>query len=165
MAQLNANLSNIEGQIGFEPLPPGFYRARVEDSEIKEGPAGNYIAWTLQIVGKPNKVWDRMSLSNEISMKRLKGMAMACGHKNPNFIGDTEELHGLECMVRLKIETDETGKYEPKNAITAFKPIDGSTPTMAAPVPTTEAATTAPAAASAKPAPAAATKTKMPWEK
>ena len=165
MAQLNANLSNIEGQIGFENLPPGWYRARVEDSEIKEGPKGNYVAWTFQIVGKPNKVWDRMSLSNEISMKRLKGLAIACGHKNPNFIADTEELHGLECMVRLKIETDDTGQYEPKNAISAFKPLDGNAPTMAAP----SQASAGQAQATTAPAPAqnaqAKAKPKMPWEK
>jgi len=161
MAQLNANLSNVEGQIGFETLPPGWYRARVESSEIKEGPKGNYINWTFGIVGKPNRVWDRMSLSNEISMKRLKGMAIACGHKNPNFIADTEELHGLECMVRLKLETDETGQYEPKNAISAFKPIDGTAPPM------TAGASAPPVSAPAQQPTAApaATKPRMPWEK
>ena len=152
MAQLNANLANVEGQLGFEILPAGWYRARVTDSEIKEGPKGNYIAWTFEIIGKPNKVWDRMSMSNEISMQRLKGMAIACGHKNPNFIADTEELHGLQCMVKLKIETDETGKHEPKNAISAFKPIDGvaAGPALVA-TPEAKAAPT--------------TKAKMPWER
>jgi hypothetical protein len=79
-------------------------------------------------------------------------MAIACGHKNPNFIADTEELHGLQCMVKLKIETDETGKYEPKNAISAFKPIEG---VAAGP------ALVATPEAKAAPAP----KAKMPWER
>lgn len=156
MAQLNANLTNVDGQVGFETLPPGWYRAQVVDSEIKEGPKGNYIRWTFAISGKPNKVWDTMSLANEISMKRLKGLAIAAGHPNPNFIADTEELHGKECMVRLKVETDPTGQYEPKNAISAFKPVDGA---PAAPTQIAEAPKVAEAA------PAAAAQAKMPWEK
>jgi hypothetical protein len=155
MAQLNLNLSGVNAQLSIPPLPPGWYRARVTDSEIKEGPKGNYIAWTLEIIGKPNKVWDRMSLSNEISQKRLKGLAIACGHRNPDFIADTEELHGKECMVRLKIEEDETGQYEPKNAVSAFKAIDGAVPTVAAASTTATAAPAAPAIA----------KPRMPWEK
>jgi hypothetical protein len=99
----------------------------VADSEIKEGPKGSYISWTWEILGKPNKVYDCMSLGNEISMKRLKTMAYSCGHPNPNFIADTEELHGKTCMIKLKIEKDESGQYEPKNKICGFKPINGKT--------------------------------------
>jgi hypothetical protein len=152
MAQLNANLANVDGQIGFEILPAGWYRLRVANSEIKEGPKGNYISWNFEVVGKPNKIWDIMSLGNEISMQRLKGMAIACGHKNPNFIADTEELHGLECMGKIKIKKDDSGEYEPKNVISAFKPIEG---VAAGP------ALVATPEAKAAPAP----KAKMPWER
>jgi len=98
----------------------------VIDSEIKDGPKGNYIDWTYEIVGKPNRIWDVMSLSNSVSMSRLKSLAVACGLHNPNFIADTEELHGREFMVRLKIEEDENGQYEPKNKATAFKAVEES---------------------------------------
>ena len=154
-AQLNANLTNIDGQIGYTPLVPGWYLAKVVDSEIKEGPKGNYIRWTFEIAGKPNKVWDTMSLGNEISMKRLKGLAIAAKHKNPNYIADTEELHGKECMIRLKVETDPSGQYEPKNTISAFKPADGNgaVPTQIAAAAPVEAEIPA-----AQPA-------RMPWEK
>ena len=154
-AQLNVNLAGVEGQTGFEPLPPGWYSARVVDSEIKEGPKGNYIRWTFEINGKPNRVWDTMSLSNEVSMQRLKGLAVAVKHPNPNFIADTEELHGKGCMVRLKVEVDPSGKYDPKNTISAFKPIDGN---GSVPPQIAEASATAPKAPVAPPA-------KMPWDR
>lgn len=126
MAQLNANLTGYESQEGFDCLPPGWYPATVIDSEIKEGSKGPYINWTWGIDGKPNKVWDIMSIGNEISMQRLKTMATCCGHKNPNYIADTEELHGMKCLIRLKVESDPSGKYDDKNKISAFKAVNGN---------------------------------------
>lgn len=173
MAQLNANLTGVEGQVGFEVLPPGWYPAQVVDSEIKDGPKGSYIQWTFELTGKPNRIWDVMSLGNEISMKRLKGLAIAAGHPNPNFIGDTEELHGKQCMIRLKVETDPNGHYEPKNKISAFKALDGNgaAPPQIAEAPIVQtvaqravAALSAAAATPVQPPPPQA-KTRMPWEK
>lgn len=126
MARLNANLANYESQDGFDCLPPGWYQATVIDSEIKDGPKGPYINWTWQIEGKSNRVWDVMSLANDVSMQRLKTMATCCGHKNPNYIADTEELHGMRCNIRLKVESDPDGRYENKNKITAFKKAEGT---------------------------------------
>jgi hypothetical protein len=100
-------------------------------------------------VGHPNRVWDIMSLGNEVSMKRLKALAVCAGHPNPNFIADTEELHGKELMVRLKIEKDKDGQYEDKNKVSAFKPLGAGTDIPPA----------------AQPAADPAQKPVMPWEK
>lgn len=157
MAQLNANLSQYEAQEDIKPLPPGEYHARVIDSEIRQGGNGPYIRWTFQVIGHPNRIWDVMSLGNEVSLRRLKTLATVSGHPNPNYIQDTEELHGLECVVRLKIEIDETGRYDAKNVITGFKPMkkgNGSHPTVSPAV--AAAAVQQPAE---KPA-----RQKMPWE-
>lgn len=121
--EVNINLTGVEVQEGFDVLPVGWYTAIVEDSEIKDGPKGSYINWQFAIEGKPNKVWDIMSLGNEISIRRLKSLTVFCGHQNPNYLQDTNELHGARVQVRLKIETDDTGQYEPKNRISAFKPV------------------------------------------
>jgi len=125
MAELNISLANTEAQETLKPLPPGWYEAQITDSEIKEGAKGNYIRWTFDILGHPNKVWEIMSLNNEgeaVGLKKLKTLAVVSGHPDPNFIRDTEEFHGRKCQVRLKIEEDATGAYEPKNKITAYKP-------------------------------------------
>jgi hypothetical protein len=126
MAQLNADLSNYEIQERPDPLPPGWYEAVVYNSEIKEGPSGPYINWDYAIVGKPNHVYDIMSLTNDVSKVRLKTLAACCSHPNPNYLADTEELHGKTFMVKLKIEVDESGQYAPKNKATAFKAKNGN---------------------------------------
>ena len=156
MANLNANLSGYDAQEGFDVLPAGWYEAEVVDSEIKEGGKGPYINWTFQVTGKPNKVWDIMSLGNEISMKRLKTLAVCAGHPNPNYIADTDELHGKKCMIRLKIEQDKSGQYEPKNKVSAFKPMN---PNSKQPPTITQAAETQPSAQ-----PDTAPAPKKPWE-
>jgi hypothetical protein len=159
MAQINANLANYETQESFSPLPPGEYKATVMDSEIKQGGKGPYINWTFKISGHPNKVWDIMSLGNDISMQRLKTLAVACGHKNPNYIADTEELHGKYFIVKLKIEIDETGQYAPKNKVAGFKCVEkpgGNGGSIPADVPPAHIAASAVASAPAKP--------KMPWD-
>jgi hypothetical protein len=126
MARLNADLSNYSESTSYEALPPGWYQAIVEDSEIRTGPKGEYINWTFQLIGNNKKVWDIMSLSNKISMERLKSLAIACQHKNPNFISDTEELHGEELMIKLKIQEDE--KYGTKNSICGFRTVNSKKP-------------------------------------
>ncbi len=128
MAQLDKDLTDYEESSDFELLPPGWYEARVADSEIKEGPKGDYINWTFEIIGHPAMVWDIMSLGNDISMRRLKSLAVCAGHSNPNYIADTEELHGKELLVKLKIEKDKTGEYADKNRISAFKPMADNKP-------------------------------------
>jgi len=159
MANLNVDLTGVDVQEGFDVLPPGDYHARVSNSEIKEGAKGPYINWEFEIIGKPNRVWDIMSLGNAISLQRLKTMATVCGHPNPNNLRDTEELHGLECIVKLKIEVDKTGTYDDKNRISSFKPMknkkaSAAIPANVPPAHIAAASTTANAAAPGK----------MPWE-
>jgi hypothetical protein len=125
MAELNIGLSNVEAQESLKPLAPGWYEAEITDSELKQGAKGTYIRWTFDIIGHPNKVWEIMSLNPDgeaVGLKKLKTLAVVSGHPDPNFIRDTDEFHGKRCQVRLKIEEDATGAYEPKNKISAFKP-------------------------------------------
>lgn len=135
MAELNINLSETEAQESLKPIPPGWYNASITDSEVKEGAKGAYIRWTFEVDNFPNKVWEIMSLNPDgeaVGLKKLKTLAVCSGHADPNFIRDTEEFHGKRCQIRLKIEEDPTGAYEPKNKITAFKPITGDSKLSAA---------------------------------
>lgn len=164
MAELDMDLTNAPDAPVYEPAPEGTYKAKVVDSEVTKSKSGNHmINWTWEIEGGQcdgKKVFDRIMLSGsdksvEVGRSRLKAMAVACNHKNPNFVRDTEEFHGLSCMIRVGLETREG--YEPKNVIRSFKAIDGG------------------ASANGKSAPAAQAKTanvppvsrpgKLPWEK
>lgn len=137
MGTLNLDLSNIEAMDDFSPVPPGEYVVTVADSEVTHSKAGNLMATlTYEILGPTHagrRIWDHYVIKNEVAMKRLKSMAQAAGHRNPNFIRDTEELHGLRCIVRVTVE--EQDGYAPKNKITAFKPLEkqAATPPPASP--------------------------------
>lgn len=159
MAVLQMNLSGYEAQTGvFEPLPAGNYIVQITDSEVRESKAGNpMVKWEFTVVDgdfSGRKVWDNMTLNNEVSLKRLKSLAVAGGHPNPDYINDTEEMHGLFVKIRVKVEQQDG--YGPQNNVSSFGPAEvtqGHAPAaMHSPKPT-------PAVA---PAPSPA---KKPWQK
>lgn len=129
MAQINANLQNYEEYSDLTPVPPGEYVVRVTDSVAKEAKSsGNLMAeFTLEILGPTHagrRLWDRFVMTNDVALRRLKTFAKAAGHKNPNYIRDTEEFHGLRVLVKVKVEEKEG--YEPKNVISSYKPVNGT---------------------------------------
>jgi len=123
MALINKDLSSVEIKVMEEIalLKPGWYSAGIEDSEIKQGAKGDYIAWTFSIIGFPNFVWDNMSLSNDIGCERLKALAVAVNYPTPDFIEDTEWFHGKEVSIKVGIKKDKTGTYADQNSVKMFK--------------------------------------------
>lgn len=172
MARLDADLSRYQAQTSFDPLPPGDYLVTVFDTEIKQSKSGNnMVKVTLKVTDGPlagRMIWDQYVLGNEVAMKRLKALAVAGKHPHPDFIKDTDELHGLKLGIRVKVE-DKGDGYGPKNVITSFKALDGA-PAVAPMAPAVPSAPqTAPAQQSFQaPPPAAAAPAaagpKMPWD-
>jgi hypothetical protein len=124
MARIDANLEHYEEQTDFSPIPPGEYLVVVSDSAVRESKNGNMMAEFVFTVQTPaeyrnRRIWDRFVLGNDVAMSRLKTLAKVVGHKNPNFIRDTEELHGGVFVAKVKI--DEKAGYDPKNVVTSFK--------------------------------------------
>lgn len=181
MAQLNANLQNYEtfdDDYGT-PIPEGEYEVTILDSEVKVSNNNNPMAsFTFEVTGPSHagrRLWDRFVLNNDIANRRLKTLATVSGHRNPNFIADTEELHGLRCKVRVEIEKQEG--YAPKNVIKSYKALNGSKPiasqsatqpvnqtaqhTSASPVSTATASNPTPVTADAS----KTGKPRYPWEK
>lgn len=130
MARVDMDLSHDKTQDDFTPVPPGEYDLKVMDSAVIESKSGLYLIAKLeyQVVSPPEyrgrKVWDQLNIkglssaANEdavrIGREKLKTLATIGGHKNPNFIRDTEELHGM--VVGAKIEVD--GDY---NRVKVYK--------------------------------------------
>ncbi len=156
MPQVNMNMSNVEPDAGFDPIPPGEYQLQVVDSDVKTSSGGNLMAvFTYEVVGEQyagRKLFDHFVLNNDIATKRLKSLCVACGHPNPDFLGNTEELHGKTFLAKVKIERDKSGKYDDQNKVSTYKPPQAG---QGAPAP----AAAAPPSASAVPAGPAAT----PW--
>jgi hypothetical protein len=133
MVEINANLSNAKPMDDFPVLPPGDYKARVVDSmvtrskeksnlmarftwRVEEGPAAGRLIFDTVMLGGSDK-------AVEVGQSRLKTMAQAVGHPNPNYIRDTEEFHGKVCILKVSVQKDE--KYGEQNRIQNYKPISG----------------------------------------
>lgn len=141
MAVINQDLSNIKAD-NFAPLPEGEYPAHIVGSEVTYSKAGDQmLTFTYAILEGDHQgrlVFDRHMLTGsekavEIGAKRLKGLASAVGLPNPNYVGDSAELHGRPLTIKLKIEKGQNG-YEDQSRISAFKPLaqgPGQAPAMA----------------------------------
>jgi hypothetical protein len=132
MALLNANLQNVQAQ-DFTPIPPGAYKSVIMNSEVAQSKSGNTmlkVAFMVADGGPHNgrQVFEQFVLSSPVAMSRLKSLALCAGHPNPDYIRDSEELHGLEVIINVKLEIDKTGQYEPKNKISSFKKPEGAAP-------------------------------------
>jgi len=143
MAMLGANLAGIKPQESFDPVPPGDYHVTITDSSVGETKTGKpMLKVTFTVADVPysgRKVFDNFLLGNEIAMSRMKSMAISAQHKSPDFIQDSEELHGLKLIIKVKV-TNDPG-YPPQNKVTSFKKLEGAS----VPVPPSQAPVFAPA--------------------
>lgn len=180
-----ADLSNYENEVenakpmtSYDPIPAGTYTAVITESEIKDtsNNTGQQLALRWQIIEGEHEgrfVFDRITLKNqnpqavEIGMRQLKSIALAVGHAGR--LGDSAELHGQPCLIKVKVappRTDtKTGKtYDTSNEIKGYDPLDGT-----APVATQQAASVASASSRATTtAPARvtpATPVAKPWQR
>ena len=118
---LNMNLSNVEESGNYTPLPAGDYPVRVIDSEVRESRSGeSRLSFTYQVTSGQyagRQIFDGFSLwsSNpkavNVAQSRLKSMALACHHPNPNYIQDSSEFHGREMIVRTAIREYNGNEY------------------------------------------------------
>jgi hypothetical protein len=157
MVAINKNLKDTEAWGDFSPVPAGDYPAKVVDTEAVETLNRDYrlkITWEVtdgQYSGR--KVFDSLMLSGSVEAvkvgeARLKAMAIALGHQNPDHIGDSEELHGRECKIVVTIKNDKNGN--PKNEISSWRKLDAPAPGQTATSPATP--------------PPNQGQTRMPWE-
>ncbi len=125
----NVDWNTVE-DIGFKPLPPGTYGAKITKAELSNNKAGNgknlKIEYTL--VGskgvKGRKVFDYLCVKHPkeqvvtIALGKLKKLMKAIG-KDPDSVQDTSELTNEMVAIKLKIETSE--QYGPQNRVDGFE--------------------------------------------
>lgn len=147
MALLNIQFDQTEiaqAQKGgdFAPIPAGTYIAQINRSEIKSTKAGtgSYLSLGFQIVEgeyEGRMIFQNITLANpnqvaaQIGREQLAQLAGACGIYQ---LGDSQELHGIPMQIRVGIEVDKTGQYEPSNNIKKFMALQGQAPSVQAPV-------------------------------
>jgi hypothetical protein len=88
----------------------------------------------------------------EMGVRKLKAVAVAIKHSNPNYLRDSEELHGGEMTVRVTLRDydDKNGEKRQSNDIKGYSPVG-----KAIPMPTSSASAPQTAAAPGR----------RPWEK
>jgi hypothetical protein len=152
MAVINQNLQNYTAQ-DYNPIPPGEYDFEIRDSDVVDTKTGKrMIKLTCRVVGPTHAgrvVFENFLLGQEVAMARLKTLATVSGHPRPDYIQDTQELHGLKFRGNVGIR--EQDGYAPQNHIKTFKKIDG--PGAAATASAPQPAGFRPAAPVAPPAP------------
>ena len=139
MAYLDMDLHDTPDTMGFDPIPAGDYVAQIIESDIgtsKKGYMMLNLTWVIMDGPYAERlVFDRVMLSGSdasiaFGKNKIKTIASATGHHNPNRVNDSEELHGRPCSIIVTIrEWDGENRNEVKN----YKPL--TTQALSAPAP------------------------------
>jgi hypothetical protein len=122
------NLSDVDVQSERVVVPPGSYLAEVYESDIKnsKNTARPMLCIVFRLAGNDSYngalLYEYFVLDNDIARSRLKTLATAARHPNPNHIVNSEELHGLKVGLKLKVVNEP--EYGESNKITAFLDVD-----------------------------------------
>lgn len=124
-----------QGLGNFEAIPAGTYVGKVIDSDLvipkgkKKGDEMQVFIWeVLKGDYKGRKIWSRVNFQNDnpttVDMANglLINMCYAMGIK-PSKYGNTTQMHGVPCEIKVSVETDEKGKYDPSNDIKNVFPL------------------------------------------
>ncbi len=133
MAQLQFNAAAVAPDTGFDLLPAGWYKAMVDESEMKPTKAegGAYLNCRFTIVEGPftgRKLFCMLNLRNsnaqavEIAQKQLSAIVHAT--LGPVQIEQSEQFHNIPMKIKVKIRKDKTGEYEDQNQITQWKNVN-----------------------------------------
>ena len=123
---------------GFEPLPDGWYNARVRAAEVKNTKSGSgvYMSIRYDILGPTHQgrtVFGTSTVRNanpeaeRIGREQLRQMFEAMGVNN---VEDSDQLLGANCQIKVKLRDDPT--YGPGNQVTGWKKMANSASTAPA---------------------------------
>lgn len=147
MATLNFDATNVEPNVGFEPLPEGKYQAVIVESEMKATKAGTgkYLELKMEVIEgemKGRAVWDRLNLENpnqtavDIARGTLSAICRAVNVMQPK---DSVDLHNLPMTILVKCKkrpddgsiSNEIGGYAPRQSGVATASTASSAPPWA----------------------------------
>lgn len=134
---LNMDLNGVESSESFGSIPAGEYTAHIVNSvECASKNTDNYgVSFTWQIMDgqyRGRMVFDHVWLGGsdkckEMGARRLKAIAVAGSHRNPNYIQDSTELHGLACLIKVATREWNGDLQNEVKAVSAVKAASGQT--------------------------------------
>lgn len=174
MAILNFNARTVEPSAGFDPLPEGWYNARMIESEIKPTKAGDgsMLAVQFEIIDGQyanRRIFNNYNIENKnpvavkIAYEQLSAFAWCVGVPD---LQDSTMAHNIPLQIKLKVRPAKDG-YEASNDISDYRnqhgqsakeiiaAMGGGGAPAGAAAPAAPGAPTPPAAPSAPSAPAA----------
>lgn len=142
------NLKSLpESDRSYDPVPPGWYAARIHSAEVRATKAGNgqYIAVRYDIVGPSHQgrvIYGNLNIRNpnakaeQIGRQQLGELMRAIGLAE---IQDTDQIIGGTCEIKLDVKAAE-GDWPARNEVRGWKHQGGSVATPAAmPAPASKA--------------------------
>lgn len=131
---LNFNATAVEPATAFQAIEPGWYDAKIDESEMKptKDGSGAYLKLRFSIIGgKHNnqKVFQNLNLKNanptavEIAQKQLSAI---CHSVNVLQLQNSAQLHGIPLKIKVKVRKDPTGQYEDSNEISGYENINAA---------------------------------------
>ncbi|MEM1354331.1 MAG: DUF669 domain-containing protein [Planctomycetota bacterium] len=177
----NFNANDHKPMDSYDPLPAGKYPAMVVESDVKQAKSGqgHYAKLVWEITDgeyQGRKVYGNYNIQHanpkaqEIGQREFAAACRACGKM---MVQDTEELHAIPCILKLRL-TKNKQSGEPESRIAAYESANGGgQPPAAAMAPTPQHPAGGPALAQAatssqpvtQPAPLPPTNTGKPiWQ-
>ena len=131
-------VKDIPEQDSFDPIPAGWYNARITEAEVKSTKAGtgSYIKVRYDITGPTHQgrvIYGNINLSNpnqqaeQIGIQQLGSLARAIGLE---VISDSDQLINRDVQIKLSVKKDTSGQYNDSNDVKGFKAVDGAMPSM-----------------------------------
>ena len=133
------NANEVDPAQSREPIPAGWYKAVITESEEKPTKAqtGSYLQMTVEVIEGDHagrKAFERLNLNNpnatavEIAQRTLSSICRAVGVMTPRTSSD---LHDKPFMVKIKVKPAKDG-YDASNEIAEYAE-SGKTQAAAAP--------------------------------
>jgi hypothetical protein len=142
MPRLNLNLSDVKEEDmasgGRRCFETGEYLFQITESDYRPTKAGDgnvlKLVWDCMEPGRRGKVFEYLTLEHpkddvvRIARARLKAIAIATGHRNPDMVGASEELHHKPCLLKLRKTKAQPGYGDDdgmENRIDGYDPAPG----------------------------------------
>jgi hypothetical protein len=131
--------NNVDPSESREPIPAGWYKAVITQSEEKPTKAqtGSYLQMTVEVIEGEHagrKAFERLNLNNpnatavEIAQRTLSSICRAVGVMTPR---QSADLHDKPFMVKIKVKPAKDG-YDASNDIAEYAATNAA-PSAAAP--------------------------------
>jgi hypothetical protein len=141
MALLNFDASKIAPSKPLDPVPSGWYDAKIIGSELKPtaNGSGTRLNLTFEIIGgefNGRKVFDGLNIKNESSKAQeiaQSQLSAICHAVNIMNLVQSEQLHGHPMKIKVRVKPATDG-YDARNEISGYENINFKPATQGGPV-------------------------------